>query len=127
MTIVLAALDVVLLCAFLAFVASGEGFWLPLRAKRRAHRLFLSKLSERQRRSWESNGDFEVTGTSGGAYTISSYGTFNIRNCGDEFCVLVEANIPVYDKLLAQRLLIEADENLFLEIANRRRRYKKSA
>jgi hypothetical protein len=123
--ILLAILDVALLLGFLTFVvASGQDFWLPPRAKRRARELFLSKLDARQRRSWESTRSFDVSAASGCRYTISPYGTFNIRNSGEEFCLLLEAHIPAYDKLLAQRLLIEADENLFLALANRRQRYR---
>ena len=79
-------------------------------------------LDEHQRRTWESDRSFNVIAASGRCYTISSYGPFNTRSCNDEFCILVETNIPVYDKLLAQRLLIDADEKLFLALANRRYR-----
>jgi hypothetical protein len=122
MTLALASLAVALFLALLTYVASDEDFRLPRQAKRRARQLFLSKLDGKQRRSWESRRNFDIVASSGCCYTISPYGAFNIRNCSDEFCVLIDAKIPVYDKLLAQRLLVEADENLFLTVANRRRR-----
>jgi hypothetical protein len=123
--ILLAILDVALLLGFLGFVVTSQKeFWLPRRAKRRARKLFLSKLDVGQRRSWELARCFDVNCASGNRYTISPYRTFNIRNATEEFCLLLEANIPAYDKLLAQRLLIEADECLFLTLANRRQRYR---
>lgn len=122
MTAAIALCIVSVIAALLFVVLTGEDFGLPAEAKERAKRLFLSKLDATQRRSWKFLRRFDVVAASGRHYTIKPYGTFNIRSGPDMFCVRVDGHMPSYDKLLAQRLLIEADEHLFLAIANRRQR-----
>lgn len=36
------------------------------------------------------------------------------------YCLRVDGRLPAYDKLLAQRLLVECDETAFLAVANKR-------
>ncbi len=122
MTLALALCIVSIFAALLFVVISGEDFGLPAEAKERARRLFFSKLDAAQRRSWTFRRRFDVVASSGRRYTIKPYGTFNIRSGPELFCVRVDGHMPSYDKLLAQRLLLEADEHLFLSIANRRQR-----
>lgn len=122
MTFALALCAVTIFAALLFVVMSGEDFGLPTEAKDRARRLFLGKLDASQRRSWTFRRRFDVVVPSGRRYTIKPYGTFNIRSGAELYCVRVEGHMPSYDKLLAQRLLLEADEHLFLSIANRRPR-----
>jgi hypothetical protein len=101
---------------------SAEDFGLPAQAKKRARELFLSKLNDSQRKTWVRRHRFDVTASSGRRYTISPYGAFNVT-CGDDsFCVQIDGRIPTYDKLLAQVLLITADERLFRTTANIRKR-----
>jgi hypothetical protein len=102
----------------IAALAVSEDAGLPWAAKRRARELFLSKLDERQRRSWHLRRRFDVVAGGGRRYTIGSYRSFNVSSGDAVFCVEVEGRIPVYDKLLAQKLLIESDEQLFLARAN---------
>ena len=119
MAITLAFFALSVLAALVFVVMSSDDFGLPRAAKQRARELFFSKLTSSQRRSWLLRRRFEVVASSGRRYSIRPYGAFNVR-CGDDaFCVRVEGRIPTYDKLLAQRLLLEADEPLFLSIANR--------
>ncbi len=118
--VTLALFAVTLFVAVLAVVFSAEDIALPRSAKRRAYRLFLSKLDDEQRRSWMKNRRFDVTARSGRSYTIFSYDAFNVYSCGEEFCVQIDERIPVYDKLLAQQLLLKADEQRFLRLANKR-------
>jgi len=121
-TFALALCAVSIFAALFFIVISGEDFGLPAEAKERARKLFFSRLDASQRRSWLFRRRFEVTGSTGRRYTIKPYGTFNIRSGVELFCLRVEGHMPSYDKLLAQRLLLEADEHLFLAIANRRQR-----
>lgn len=115
------ALWLIALCGAMLIVAlSIEDLTLPWPARRRARELFLSRLDDRQRRSWTRYRYFEVRAQSGRRYTVFSYGPFNIRRHGTMFCVRVDGRVPVYDKLLAQQLLIESDERLFLQLANTR-------
>jgi len=97
-----------------------EDAGIPLDARRRARRLFLRKLDRRQRVSWFLRHRFDVRGSAGNRYTIAAYRPFNISTADAVFCVQVNGRIPVYDKLLAQKLLLEADESLFLAHANMR-------
>ena len=97
-----------------------EDAGIPLDARRRARRLFLRKLDRRQRVSWFLRHRFDVRGSAGRRYTIAAYRPFNISTADAVFCVQVNGRIPVYDKLLAQKLLLEADESLFLAHANMR-------
>jgi hypothetical protein len=97
-----------------------EDAGIPLDARRRARRLFLRKLDRRQRVSWFLRHRFDVRGSAGHRYTIAAYRPFNISTADAVFCVQVNGRIPVYDKLLAQKLLLEADESLFLAHANMR-------
>jgi hypothetical protein len=87
-------------------------------AESRARTLFLSKLSPAQRRSWHARRRFTVRAASGRRYTVSHYDPYNIRTADALFCLQVGGYTPVYDKLLAQKLLLECDEPLFLAKAN---------
>jgi hypothetical protein len=98
--------------------AMSEDAGLLWDAKRRARALFYAKLDAKQRREWHVRRRFDIVAAGGRRYTISPYGPFNIRSAGARFCVQVDGDVPVYDKLLAQKLLVEADEELFLARAN---------
>lgn len=87
----------------------------------RAKKLFLSKLTDAERRRWSREGCLTVVASSGRRYTLRPYEAFNIRAGNEEYCLRVVGWIPAYDKLLAQRLLVESDEATFLSIANQRR------
>jgi hypothetical protein len=106
--------------AGIAVLVWREDAGLPREARRRARGLFLSKLDRKQRWSWLVRRRFEVCGSAGRRYTIGAYRPFNISTADAVFCVQVNGRIPAHDKLLAQKLLIEADETLFLAHANMR-------
>ncbi len=97
---------------------SGRDQAFSRAAEERARSLFLSKLAPAQRRSWLTRRRFTVTAPSGSRYTIAPYDPYNIRASDALFCLQVGGNTPEYDKLLAQKLLIECDEELFLAKAN---------
>ncbi len=98
--------------------AAGQDSAFDRAADARARALFLSKLCAAQRRSWLARRRVTVTAPSGSRYTIAPYDPYNIRASDALFCLQVGGNIPDYDKLLAQKLLIECDEQLFLAKAN---------
>jgi hypothetical protein len=102
----------------IAALALSEDAALPPESKRRARDLFFAKLDARQRRRWHLRRRLEVTAPSGRRYVISPYKPFNIRSRDAVFCIAVDGAIPVYDKLLAQKLLLESDEQRFLARAN---------
>ena len=102
----------------IAAFATSEDATLPWAAKRRARALFWSKLDGKQRRAWFLRRRFDVIAASGRRYTISRYRPFNVSAADAVFCLQVSGGVPVYDKLLAQKLLLEADERHFLAHAN---------
>jgi hypothetical protein len=95
------------------------------RSKKRAKKLLLHHLDPRQRKQLRRKGHFDVSGSRGNAYRISSSFPFNVRLAGDAkrsrifFCTEAEDfAIPKWDVMLGQKLMIEADEGEFLKIAN---------
>ncbi len=97
-------------------------------ADSRARALFLSKLSRSQRLSWALRRRFSVKSDSGTSFIVAPYDPYNIRTEDALFCLQVGGETPAYDKLLAQKLLIECDEQFFLAKANVRtysRRWEK--
>jgi len=117
---VLVLLATSVFAGLIVLVVTREDAGIPQPARRRARRLFLAKLDGKQRVSWLLRRRFDVAARSGRRYTISAYRPFNICTGDAVFCVQISGRIPMYDKLLAQKLLIEADESLFFAYANLR-------
>lgn len=118
-TFALALLAVAVAIVILLVLPINEGTIWPA-SWLRAKKLFLSKMTDAERRRWNHDRSLVVVGSSGRRYTLRPYEAFNIRSGNQEFCLRVMGWIPAYDKLLAQRLLVESDEITFLAIANRR-------
>lgn len=97
------------------------------KANEKAEELLLLKLDETQRLSFITNGTFTVQSkhSSGITYTLSKNYTFNIqiklfdKNIG-RLCISVEhtSTIPICDMLLAQKLMLETDEERFVQTGN---------
>lgn len=95
------------------------------RSKKRAKKLLLQHLHPDQRKQLRRKGHFDVYGSRGNLYRISSSFPYNVRLSGPAkrsrvfFCTEAEDSaVPKWDVMLAQKLLIEADEGEFLKIAN---------
>jgi hypothetical protein len=95
------------------------------KARKRAKKLLLKSLDERQRKTLRRKGYFEVWGSKGTEYRIASDFPFNVRLAGDAkpskiyFCMEAEdPELPLEDVMLAQKLLLETDEGEFLRVAN---------
>jgi len=87
----------------------------------KAARLLWSKLTAAQRATFGS-GYFDVTGSRGGWYRIYTHTTTqNIIQPGfirdSEWCVGPATPMPRYDRLLCQKVLIESDEERFMQTA----------
>lgn len=88
-------------------------------AQRRARIILQRHLTPAQRRSFRANSNFAVRGNLSGA-------TYNITNLhairetdGHHFCLeVVDGAVPWDDVLLVRKLLIENDEQRFLDTAN---------
>lgn len=95
------------------------------RSAKRAKELLLHHLHPEQRKQLRRKGHFDVCGSRGTVFRISSSFPFNVRLAGSAkrsrvyFCVEAEdPNVPKWDIMLGQKLMIEADEGEFLRIAN---------
>lgn len=95
-------------------------------AERRAKKLLIESLSPEQRDELLHHGYFTVRLPNGHAYRITkaySHNVIPLRPDGQPslvtLCAHPESSIPVYDSMLAQKLMLEAAEHNFLAIANR--------
>lgn len=88
------------------------------RANECAKRLLLSCLSPDQKREFEENKRFTVVAQSGQAYTVTTAASFNVKTDEWAFCAGPQG-VPVYDQMLAQKLMLETDEVRFIDAANR--------
>lgn len=86
---------------------------------KRSHELLLKSLTPAQRTSFETFGWFEVIGShSKKIYKISAATTMNIFCEGHCYCA-ENYDVPIFDKILTQKILIEFDEKQFKKIANK--------
>jgi hypothetical protein len=95
------------------------------RSAKRAKKLLLHHLDADQRKQLRRRGHFDVTGSRGTVFRISSSFPFNVRLAGFAkrsrvyFCTEAEDHaVPKWDVMLGQKLMIEADEGEFLKVAN---------
>lgn len=88
-------------------------------AEARALELLRSCLTENQRRELDADDQFTVIAPSGREYLIVRGYAGNVYSEGWCFCIHMDSRLPVPDHMLAQKLMIETDEQGFLSIANR--------
>lgn len=95
------------------------------RSAKRAKKLLLHHLDPGQRKQLRRKGHFDVIGSRGTVFRVSSSFPFNVRLAGFAkrsrvfFCTEAEdPDVPRWDVVLGQKLLIEADEGEFLKVAN---------
>jgi len=94
----------------------------PLAApERRARDLLLRMLSGTQRREFELCGYFSVEAPGRGRFWILPWRSLNVVEpvTGDCYCGIPEGRLPVYDLMLAQKLLLENDPQHFFSVALR--------
>lgn len=93
--------------------------------KLRAKELLLSCLTESQKEDFLKTERFIVTGSLGTRYRIEAHQMYNIRKLDDRYnvvaryCALPTQRLPVYDVMLAQKCVLETDEEQFLKVANK--------
>lgn len=94
-------------------------------AKQRAELLLVSNLDSDQVAELAASNRFHVTSSRGRRYCIKRGRAGNITREDSEgrftFCIHDYVGLPESDTMLAQKLLLEADEAEFLRIANRTR------
>lgn len=99
-------------------------------AKKRAHKLLVENLTAKQRKQFEENDFFDLDvedskgamrryrinrGTSGNIHLMDKSGRTMRRYCAHPFN---SYSIPVEDVMLAQKLMIEHEEEKFVKLAN---------
>lgn len=89
-------------------------------AKERARELLRRNLTKQQRKQFDRYGSFVVIGNqSRTPYTIKNTGRVIRLSDQHEFCLQVVGEpVPVEDAMLARKLLLESNEELFLSTAN---------
>lgn len=93
------------------------------RRNERARELLVACLTSRQRRELEARGYFHVETARGRRRYRLAPGRAPIRVHGEDgsqwsYCIHPDAGFPQEDVVLAQKLLLETDEEAFLRIAN---------
>ncbi len=89
-------------------------------AESRSLELLVRNLSETQLRRFEEDKCIPVDGPSGKKYLIKPARSINIEVVGKHhrLCAgIADSRVPLYDAMLAQKLLLESDERRFLKVA----------
>ncbi len=93
-------------------------------ADKKAEALLLRHLSEEQRKTWRESRYFELI-AKGGRYRLYKGWAGNVARIGadnretDRYCIHPALMVPEADNLLAQKLMLEMEEERFLKVANR--------
>jgi hypothetical protein len=96
----------------------------PEKAKQRALELLLAWLSPSQREQFLREARFIAVGsTSGKSYTVNTAAAYNVLDGeGWQFCtllpILIGFNDIIEDRMLAQKICIESDEDGWIKTAN---------
>lgn len=94
------------------------------RATQRSRMLLYEHLTEEQIADLEELGHFQVLGMDGHQYRIMDktiHNVFRLENDRPsvEYCIVVQGRVPLYDQLLAQKMLLEADIDTFMRVSNK--------
>jgi hypothetical protein len=89
-------------------------------ASDRAKNLLLSTLTKEQLKRFEEDRCIPVDSEKGNSYIIRPAKSINIEVVGKhhKLCAGPDADVPLYDAMLAQKLMLENDEKAFLKVAN---------
>jgi hypothetical protein len=93
------------------------------KVKRRARKILVSLLNETQRAEFKKKKSFHVLGKDGFTYLITNRLIHNVFRIEDgrrtfEYCVITSGFVPLYDQMLSQKLLLESNPQMFLDISN---------
>jgi hypothetical protein len=94
-------------------------------AQRKAEELLRENLDDEQREQFDKTKWFFVIGQSGKRYRIRHGWAGNVDELNEEghriaeYCIHPAKQVPTEDNMLIQKLMLEADEARFLQIANR--------
>lgn len=94
-------------------------------ARKKAEALLQESLDLKQREQFDKTRWFYVIGQSGKRYRIRHGWIGNIDEIGEKdmvvagYCIHPQIQVPIEDSMLIQKLMLEGDEQRFLEIANK--------
>jgi hypothetical protein len=91
--------------------------------KRRSRKILFSLLNETQREEFKKKKSFHVVGKDGFTYLIINRHQHNVFRIEDgrrtfEYCIITNNYVPLYDQMLSQKLLLESNPQMFLDISN---------
>lgn len=107
--------------AFVWFIFVRRLKRIPEDATEKAYRLLLAHLDTKQRREFRSKGSFVIEGSDGRLYRIHKKWAYGITTGDHELCAHPR-HIPIYDSMLAQKLLLETNASHLHNIAYTKRR-----
>jgi hypothetical protein len=90
-------------------------------AQKKAEEILLANLTDAQREMYKVHNRFLVTSQHGNEYGITPARSMNVYSVDspNQYCLeFKERGIPIEDQMLAQMLLLQHDEDKFLEMAN---------
>ena len=90
--------------------------------RERSRALLLRMLTPAQRVQFERENRFTVRVKGRGRFIVTSGAIFNVAGPDSTtYCTRAEPPVPIYDLMLAQKILLEADPSQFFKVANRDR------
>lgn len=91
-------------------------------ADRKSKALLLHMLSPAQRAQFERESCFAVHVKRRGRFIVKAASSFNVVGPNaTTYCARTEPPVPIYDLMLVQKILLEADPDRFFRVANRDR------
>lgn len=84
--------------------------------------LFIEHLTHKQAQEFRQMNQISVKGSDGKRYTIACHrDSYNVSDGRYRYCTHTESRfgVPMWDELLAQKLMIETDINAFMVVANK--------
>jgi hypothetical protein len=92
----------------------------PMAAEARARTLLLRMLAPAQREELERRDCFTVSVPGRGRFAILPRRTLNVLNLdsGECYCCITATEVPLWDLMLAQKLMLENDPDQFFAVAN---------
>lgn len=89
-------------------------------AAEKSKQLLISKLTPAQREEFQATNGFAVALRDGRRMRIEKKNTFNVTDLGTgvKYCTQSATAVPIYDLMLAQKLMLEADPDSFFAVAN---------
>jgi hypothetical protein len=94
-------------------------------AEKRSKALLLRMLSPVQRTQFERENCFTVHVKQRGRFVVKAANSYNVVGPNSiTYCARTEYPVPIYDLMLVQKILLEADPDRFFRIANRDRDWR---